>query len=422
MQPQPKLSESPLTDRRRFLAGGVSLFSALSLAPRSARAALGQEPQAEGDERTLVVVQLSGGNDGLSTVVPFADDVYHKSRRATRIDAKDVLKLDDYCGLHPNLAGLRRAWEAGRLAIVESVGAPGQGRSHFKQLEVWHAAAEQGRAGGEGWLARLCAQAWPGATQPELMVHVGEKVPYSLYSAERRPVAFEAAESYRWMGEAEEQKAYRRAAQRATEEVHDAARTSSVLERLRAVHLDAQESSARIRQAAARYRPSVRYPSNDFGAGLRTIAALIDARLGARVLSIELGGFDTHGNQRGAHNDLMRTLDEGMTAFLTDLHGRSAASSTLVLAFSEFGRRVEENGSSGTDHGKGGPMFAFGDPVRGGFFGQRASLTALDQGDLAVTTDFRSVYATAVESWFGAPQEPVLGARFEPVPYLRRGA
>jgi uncharacterized protein (DUF1501 family) len=421
---KPTLPPDPLLlpDRRRILAGGVALFAGLGLAPRAlAQGRRQPRPAAASDERALVLVQLSGGNDGLSTVVPFADDAYARVRRTLRIQPQEVLRLDAYRGLHPDLQGLKRVWDAGRLAIVEGAGSPAPTRSHFRSMEVWHAADEAGRVAGEGWVGRLCASAWPEAGHPELMVHVGEAVPYSLYSSRHSALAFELPSSYRWLGADAELAAYRQSAQRARASQAPEP-VSGTLARLRAVHRDAEDSSARIRAAVESYRTPVSYPATPFGNGLRTIAALLEARVGARVLSIELGGFDTHSNQKGRHAELMRALDAGLTAFLTDLHGRSLADSTVVMAFSEFGRRVAENGSAGTDHGKAGPMFLAGKPVRGGLYGKHPSLSDLDQGDLRHTTDFRSAYGAVVEDWFGADQVPVLGKRWEPVRCIVRNA
>jgi uncharacterized protein (DUF1501 family) len=311
--------------------------------------------------------------------------------------------------LHPELRTLRALYEVGRLAVVEGVGHPGPPRSHFKAMDIWHAADESGRVAGHGWVGRLAETAWAEELSPELMVHVGVKAPYSLYSPKRAALAFEQPEAYRWLGDAGEQRGLGWYGT-ATREERD--ETPAVLARMREVLRDARDSSARVRQAVASYRPRVEYPADRFGQGLLVIAALLEARVGARVLSIELGGFDTHNAQKGAHDGLMRTLDRGLNAFFRDIRGRSFESETLVATFSEFGRRVQENGSRGTDHGKAAPLFVAGAPVRGGLYGRHPSLVELDDGDLAHTTDFRSVYATIIERWFGADAEAVLGGGY----------
>ncbi|MDP6407927.1 MAG: DUF1501 domain-containing protein [Planctomycetota bacterium] len=396
-------------DRRGFVAGGLSLLGGAGLLSSRAFAALGaQEEQAD---RTLVLIQLSGGNDGLSTVVPFGDDAYQSKRSRTLAPSEGLHKLDGYRALHPNLGKLARHFEEGGLAIVEGVGYPGPVRSHFKSLDVWHSASLSGRAAREGWVGKVCNTAWKESPLPELVVHLGGKVPYSLHSLEHSAVAFEIPESYRWLGDGHEAETLRKGS--------EGGERNSVLDRLRGVLRDAQESSTRIRAAARAYRTDVEYPDTPFGRGLRVIAGLIEARGGTRVFSIELGGFDTHNNQKAAHDTLMSTVDDALNAFLRDLRGREAGDRTMVMMFSEFGRRVAENGSGGTDHGKAGPMFLAGTPVEGGIFGEHPSMTELDGGDLAFTTDFRSVYATAIEDWFGVPHAEVLGETFKRIPYLK---
>jgi uncharacterized protein (DUF1501 family) len=186
----------------------------------------------------------------------------------------------------------------------------------------------------------------------------------------------------------------------------------AMLKRLRGVLEDANESSIKIRRAAASYDSTTKYPEDDLGEALRLAASLVDARLGSRVVSVELSGFDTHQNQRQAHDTLMKRLDAGLTAFMSDLKGRTIANEVVVMVFSEFGRRVKENGSRGTDHGVAAPMMVLGHKVKGGLYGKHPSLKDLDEGDLVFTTDFRSVYGTLIDRWFGADHAKVLGAKY----------
>jgi len=412
--------------RRDVLTGGLAALGGLAFLSSGARAAARPlRARADGDDapRTLVLLQLSGGNDGLSTVVPYGDDLYGRNRDATRIGAGEVLRLDDYRGLHPALAGLRRIHGEGRLAIVEGAGYPQPIRSHFKSMEVWHTGRIEGRNSGEGWVGRLCEAAWPQDRTPELVVHVGANAPYSVHSTTHPAVSFQTPSSYQWVApESEDGDMYKRAGAAPAKPGAGttAGRTGGddVLARLRGVLSDAQASSVRIRRAAASYRPRASYPADDLGEALRVAAALIDARIGARVISVELGGFDSHNDQRRQHDALMRKLDLGLCAFLDDLSGTEAGDETLVVAFSEFGRRLAENGSRGTDHGVAGPMFVAGTRVAGGLYGEHPSLAELDAGDLVSTTDFRSVYATVIERWFGVAPEKVLGAKYPLLPLL----
>jgi uncharacterized protein (DUF1501 family) len=412
-------------DRRSVLLGGLGLGGLVVLGSRAdARVTLWGSPRTSqsGDKpavsssRTLVLLQLTGGNDGLSMVVPFADDGYNAAREATRIDKADVHKLDAYRGLHPNLKGVKALWDEGRVALIEGCGYPRPIRSHFQSYEVWHTGSERGRLAGEGWIGKLCEQAFSKDATPELVVHVGATAPYSVYSLKHPPLAFQTPATYRWAGtESDDMQAYRKAAEADMKELEKKRRETGqqkMLERLRGVLDDANESSLKIRRAAASYTPVGKYPEDDLGESLRLAAALVDARLGSRVISVELSGFDTHQNQRAQHDTLMRRLDAALTAFMADIEDKSAAGEVVVMVFSEFGRRVKENGSRGTDHGVAAPMMVIGHKVKGGLYGKHPSLTDLDEGDLKHTTDFRSVYGTVIDRWFGADHTKVLGAKY----------
>jgi len=381
-------------DRRTFLAA-------------CAAAPLARLPR--GETRTLVLLQLSGGNDGLSTVVPYADDAYRRVRDTTRHRRKDLHVLDDARGLHGALTGLAQRWEDGGLAIIEGAGYPDMVRSHFKALEIWHTADARGRTAGDGWVGRMAAGVWAEEDHPELVVHLGTRAPWSVRSRTHPAVTMVAPTTYRWFGGAAEQGAYAMAGE--PEDMDTEARHAgrdAALTRLRGVLDDARTSSRRVRAAAEAHGPRVQYPRTRTAAKLRDAAALIRGGLAARVISVEMTGYDTHANQRPQHDGRMTELDGALDAFLADVAGTE----TAVLVFSEFGRRVAENASAGTDHGKAGPAFLVGAGVRGGLYGAPPDLSELDGGDVPWTTDFRCVYGEVVEGWFGAPMESVLGARY----------
>lgn len=394
-------------DRRTFLSAGGSLLAASFGAPHvhAALRLFGGGEVHEG--RTLVLIQLAGGNDGLSTVVPYADPVYRSSRPTLRHEKKDLLVIDDERGLNGKLVGLKARYDAGQLAIIEGAGYPDGVRSHFKSFDIWHTADTNGRAVGEGWVPRLMRAAFPDDHSPERTVHIGKRVPYSLHSPGAAPIAFEVPESYRWFGE------------EPGEVVAEGESSGNpALDRLRGVQANASASSQRVRDAARRYKTSAEYPNTEFGRALRVAAAMIDARIGGRVISLEVNGFDTHRGQRNKHDNLMKVVDEGLATFTADLRGRSAGDETLIVVFSEFGRRVAENGSQGTDHGRAGPMFALGTPVKGGLYGKAPNMQKLESGDLAFTTDFRRVYATVCDNWFGASAKQVLGGDYKPLKFV----
>ena len=385
--------------------GGLGL-AALSSSARALPRWTAPRAAESDDERRLLLVQLSGGNDGLSTVVPHGDDAYHAARSTTRLETGELHRLDDYRGLHPELVELHARYQSGHVAIVEGVGYPNPNRSHFKALEIWHTADERGRTAGDGWIGRACEAAFGADVESNRVVHVGDVVPYSVYSGSHPAASLASPAGYRFVKNADE------LSQATPMERTERSGRSERLAFLRSRMQDAQASSAEIRGVVARYETPVEYPSDDFAASLRIAAALLTSGIGTRVVSVELGKFDTHVDQHDRHTSLMHRLDRGLAAVLADLERSSVGRQTLVLAFSEFGRRVQENGSRGTDHGKAGPMFLMGGRVRGGLFGEHPSLTSLDEGDLAFTTDFRSVYGEVLAGTFDVDAERVLGGRY----------
>jgi len=362
-------------------------------------------PSAESG-RPLVLIQLAGGNDGLSMIVPHGDDAYARARPRLGLLSSDVLDVDGYRGFSPSLPNLHRRFMDGGLGLVEGVGYPEPNRSHFESFEIWHAADLRGRTGADGWIGRLMQARFGKDVNANRVVHMGGKPPFSLYSKNHPAAAFSSPAGYRWVkGEP---------GPRALDEPKK--KDNEALGFLRKSMHAARESSLALRAAVGRYKTPVDYPDDAFAAGLRNSAALLEADLGARVLSVELGGFDTHNNQAGRHRTLMERLDGGLAAFLMDLERFETGRRALVLVFSEFGRRVAENASGGTDHGCAAPMLVAGADVKPGLYGEHPSLSELDNGDLIFTTDFRRVYASAIESCFGVPSKIVLGEAFKPLP------
>jgi uncharacterized protein (DUF1501 family) len=398
-------------DRRSLMVASLSAAGGALAAPLGR--ALGQDADQDGEAPVLVLIELVGGNDGLNTLVPYADDRYYAQRPTLFVPRQDVLVLDDHCGLHPKLPLLRQTFDAGRLAIVRGVGYPQPVYSHFKSFEIWHTASLAGRAAGDGWVARLRAAAWNADARPELVVSVGSE-PYSMYSAEFGTLAFEIPEKYLWAGDGEGRRSYRAAAgESMAGTAEEGPGSDAVLSRIYRTLRHSQRTSPQILEAASSYVPNATYPEGPFGASLRTIAALIEARVGTRVFSAQLDGFDTHANQLRRHDDLLVALDNGLAAFLADLSGRSTEKNVLIAVISEFGRRVAENHSGGTDHGAAGLSLLLGARVKGGLYGREPSLAELDgDGNLVFNTDFRSVYATVIEDWFGVPQRQVLEQEF----------
>ena len=412
--------------RREFLGTGAAglglFFFGGALQARPSRRGLGGMA---GSERILVLLQLSGGNDGLSMIVPHGDDAYGRARTATRVPLEAVLKIDQHVGFHPELGALQKLYGDGRLAIVQGAGYPSPTRSHFKSLDVWHAADTRGRLAGHGWIGRLADTTWTDVQDPTLVCHIGNRIPFSLAAAVHRPVAFTVPEAYRWVGADPEVAALREAAPICEKETEPALPESEgkhlgrdrALSRLRSLLQEAHDSSQAVRDAAAAFKPRAKWPGNRLATSLATVCALATGGIGTRVYSVETGGFDTHNGQRARHDRLMNELGTAIGAFWEEMEVRGLADRVTLVAFSEFGRRVKENGSQGTDHGTAAPVLVLGGGVQGGLFGTHPSLTDLDgNGDLVHTVDFRRVYAAVIDDWFGGRHQEVLGATYERLP------
>ena len=388
--------------RRSLLAAGAALGCAL-FAPRARALENAAHAAPARRRRKLLVLELSGGNDGLSTVVPYADPAYRVARPRTAIEVDRVLRIDERRGLHPDLARLRRIYDGGRLAIVEGVGYPAPNRSHFTSRDVWHAADPRGRAAGEGWLGRALRALHPGDALVPHAVHVGASVPFAL-SSRTHPVAhLETPAAYRWVG------AGTAAASAAALPAADRA----VVGELRAVAAGAERSSRALRAAIAARRPRAAWPEGALAGDLSIAAALALSDAGVDVLSVTHSGYDTHDAQRSRQDALLGELDAALAALDEELRAAGpAGEDVLVLVFSEFGRRVADNASQGTDHGTAGPVMLLGAGVRGGLHGRACSLVELDQGDLVHTTDLRSVYASVLERWLGLASRDLLGGEW----------
>ena len=408
-------------DRRQLLRLGLGSAAALSFTSPLGLARLRLQGRRDPERGPcLVLVQLSGGNDGLNTVVPYRDDAYYEARPKLAHDKGDVLRLTDDLAFAPSLEGLHRLWGDGRLGVVPGIGYPEPNRSHFKSFEIWHTADLRGRAGATGWVGRLVSALHPGDADPHRMVHVGSRLPYSLHSPIQPALAFRAPRHYRWAGDGTPPPELTGADEPAEPEVCEHGRDDlSNLDFVRSVMHDAAGSSAAVRSAVAGYRPSVEYANQPLAQALATCAALLESGLATDVLSVEHDGYDTHSGQAIRHAQRLGQLDEALTAFLDDLEARGSRRQVFVLVFSEFGRRVQENASGGTDHGTAGPMLYAGNAARIGLAGEQPSLVRLDErGDLVHTTDFRSVYGTLIEDLFEADMEAVLGARFPTLPVV----
>jgi uncharacterized protein (DUF1501 family) len=368
---------------------------------------------------------LGGGNDGLNTVIPYYADEYARLRPKLGVGAPGsnrpagaALQLDKAAGLglHPRLTGFKSLFDDGRLEVVQGVGYPNPNRSHFASMDIWHTGRSDGQ--GTGWLGRYFDNTCNGSPTPEAAISIGRRAPLALIGDIQKPVSFEDARLFRWKGEdlhpamkAPYEKVVRAG-------LLDGIDPDSQAAYLMRTSLDAQISSDRIRTAVSR-SSNPGYPRGPLADQLRLIAAMIRDGMPTRVYYATLGGFDTHGSQLGSHANLMGQLGDSIKAFQADLEAQDAADQVLTMVFSEFGRRVAENGSGGTDHGTAAPVFLIGSKVRPGVVGDHPSLTDLDGGDLRFGIDFRSVYAGLLADWFKVDSASVLGTDHPPARLLR---
>jgi uncharacterized protein (DUF1501 family) len=367
------------------------------------------------DGKVLVVVQLSGGNDGLNTLVPYTDDAYRRLRPTLALEPASLIDLDGSVAFHSALRPLMRLHERGQLCAVEGVGYPNPNRSHFRSMEIWHTASDADRYARDGWIGRYFDSCCSGAPDPAAGVFLGPELPQAFDGGTGTGIAFQRPDSFGYVAGtgASSASGFRRINS-------GEADTNDSLDFLRAVTGNANMSADRVHAIARRVRNAATYPGDAFSQGLATIAQMIAGGLGTRIYCIPLGGFDTHAGQAANHQRLLAAFAQGLDAFYNDLEKLGLAEQVLTLAFSEFGRRVEENASRGTDHGAAGPMFLAGPAARGGLAGKRPDLARLDaNGDLAFTTDFRSVYATVLERWLGADSSAVLPRKFPPLDLVR---
>jgi uncharacterized protein (DUF1501 family) len=361
--------------------------------------------------RSLVVIQMTGGNDGLNTVIPYSDSAYAANRPTLAVPDSDILHLTDSIGLHPTMTGMKGLYDKGKLAIVQGVGYPNPNRSHFRSMEIWQT-AEPDKMGTEGWVGRYLDAVREGRTSPLTGINIGNEMPEAFESAHSMVPTIQGLANFGVVFPHTDEGDAAMEALKAVQTTDTNTRYGALFSQ---TARETYESADRIRAGIQNYHSNVQYPAGGFGQGLQEVAMLIAANLGTRVFYVSFGGgsFDTHTQQLRRHPLLLSQLSDGLAAFQTDLEQMGAADSVLTLTFSEFGRRVHENAGGGTDHGTASEMFVVGNPVKGGLYGEYPSLSDLDQGDLKHTTDFRSVYATVVDRWLGSNSEEVLGSRFE---------
>ncbi len=405
-------------NRNRFLLGAVSGLTIAAnfdgfFAKALAAPALPNLPGGA-DDRVLLVINLQGGNDGLNTVVPHGMPEYYSYRPSLGVAPNDVLRIDERVGLNSALAALKAMYDTGQVAIVQGAGYPNPDHSHFRSTEIWQTAVPDKYAT-TGWLGRYLDAANLPSSNLFNAVAVSPVLPEALI-AERVDVP--AIDALRGYGLASDRNKTQRGAFAAFASDTRAPFSSPYLPMVAMIEDHAERGASELPKLVAGYTTNATYPATPLGRSLALAAQIIGSRLGTRVLYVQHGSFDTHVSQKATQDRLLKELSEAVAAFYADLAAHGNEKRTLTMTFSEFGRRVAENANRGTDHGEAAPMFLVGGGLRGGLYGEHPSLANLDNGDATYTVDFRSVYATVIEKWFGRPTTGVIAGSFPTVPLL----
>ncbi len=408
--------------RRSFIRDGAAMVALGGAVPnvfgkaiREADLDRGRSSRA-GKDRLLLVVQLEGGNDGLNTVIPYGDGAYRSLRKGIGIPEGEIVRLDGRIGLPPALKPLKQFWDRGSMAIVEGVGYENHSQSHFEAMNAWQTANPEGVSRG-GWLGRYLDDLEKAEHDPLYGFNVGTPLAPELTTGDTSVPAVDDPGSYGLQLTSDDEPEERKATLLKLYESFAPDSFGGAL--LETTLGDALSTASILRETADAYVPARPYPEESFAGGMKLTAAMTVARPGLRVAHVSLGGFDTHSAQQGAHGQLMAELAGGIEAFLLDMEAKGRGDDVVVMTWSEFGRRPGQNDTSGTDHGAAAPMLLFGNALRGGFYGEPAPLSRLDDdGNLRVTTDFRRVYATLLERWLEVEAAPILDGRWEPLPFL----
>ena len=398
-----------MTNRRDFLKASSLVGLGTTVPTFLARTALAapdaSKPGAK--DTILVVVQFTGGNDGLNTVIPYKDDLYASYRPTIKVPADRVKKVNDSIGLHPSLDGLAGLLEDKALCVVQGVGYPNPSQSHFRSMDIWQAASTA-ESLTEGWVGR----ALKAMNAPAFHVAGNnETAPLALNGSPARVPSITSIEDFQL-------KLADKAGKAVIEDAAKSGGKPGLLDFVQKTALNTYASSQKLQEIGKNYQPKVPYPATGLANRLKLCAQLIDAGMGARVFYVSIEGFDTHANQggpQGVHANLLAEVSGAITAFYKDLAARGHKDRLLVMTFSEFGRRAKENGSRGTDHGSGAPMLLVGGKVKAGAVGQHPSLKDLEMGNLKFGIDFRQVYAAILDQWLGVPSKDVLGGTFKSV-------
>ena len=396
-----------MSSRREFLKT-ASLVSASWMMPNFLRTAGAYDLQSANNGKVLVVIQFSGGNDGLNMVVPYENDLYYSNRPSIGIAARDVYRLTDEQGLHPSMMSLKYLYDEGHLSVINSVGYPNPNRSHFRSMDIWHSASNSDEYWQSGWIGRLLdAQCSDKCVHPHAAIELEDTLGLALKGrkikglAITNPVSFYNSTCEPFIRALGNRNAPNDSDERNISWLHKTL-------------IEATTSAEYVFEKSKVYKTQVDYPKNEFANKLKTIARLIVANAETRVYYVSLSGFDTHVNQEGKHARLLEQYSTAIEAFTDDLRHNDRFQDTLIMTFSEFGRRVKQNAGRGTDHGTANNLFLISGALKKpGVYNAAPDLGDLKDGDLKYQVDFRRVYATMLDRWLEVDAEEVLGKEFK---------
>ena len=361
----------------------------------------------------IVVLQLTGGNDYLNTVIPYNDPHYRDNRPAVGVAEDRILKINDNVGFHPEMAPMQRLYDQGKVAIINGVGYANSPRSHFRSMDIWHT-CEPDKLGTEGWLGRVTKDLDPNKENVVTTVSFGPSLPRALALPGVPVACVDNLDTFGMLPTITETEQRNKILDRFTRLYSPTIGSGFVMDYLSQTGLDSLKAADILKVAPAKYNSTIEYPDTPLARKLRGVAQVHMADLGTRILYCDHGSFDSHSNQVGMHDKLWHDVSSAVESFFDDLRENNAGENVIMLLFSEFGRRVHDNGS-GTDHGAAGAAFVIGEGVKGGEYGEYPStnIEDLEQGDLVPNTDFRSVYTTIAENWMGLDANPLVGGTFE---------
>ncbi|KAA8477934.1 uncharacterized protein (DUF1501 family) [Arcticibacter tournemirensis] len=361
--------------------------------------------------KNLVIVQLSGGNDGLNTVVPYGMDVYYQKRRSIALPQSELIRLDDLQGLNPNMGALREIYDQGWMTVVNSVGYPNPDRSHFRSMDIWQTASNSDEYLTTGWIGRYLDSNCQSCKDPYAAIEVDDTLSLALKGKSSKGIAVK-----------DPAKLYNNTREPFFREVienHDKHLNEDNLGYLYKTMIETYSSAGYIQKTSKTYESKGDYPQTGFANQLKTVSRFINSGLKTRVYYVSLSGFDTHTGQKDQQGRLLKQYSEGMAAFLNELKSTGKLNDTLVLTFSEFGRRVEQNASNGTDHGTANNVFVFsGKLKKPGIYNDAPDLNNLDNGDLKYKIDFRQVYATVLDKWLDVNNSNILNRQFSGLDFI----